>query len=144
MSLKNILLDAVDQLEKAQAAAEQQLTTAKADQVVATEQQAAANKATKEADKARQRLQEAQDMVNLGDSLSGREKAVKQVEVDQKLKSNDLAKWENKLFDIQTRQEAKDKELIERERAVSVRERDYKATAQQEIVAGLVKNLVSK
>lgn len=63
--------------------------------------------------------------------------------VDQKtkasIKNNELARWENKLVEIETRQETKEKELRTREADQRTREKTYKETLQKEFIEDLKK-----
>lgn len=141
MQLRKLLNDAVDQLEVKDSAAARLLEEAEDKLRQANESQTQAEKSAADALKALERLEKAQDLVALAESLTGRERAVKEVETAQKLKATELAKWENKLFGIQERQDKKDAELVAREQAVAIKEREYKETAREEIVTSLVKNL---
>lgn len=63
--------------------------------------------------------------------------------IDQKtqasIKNNDLVRWENKLVEIENRQDAKEKELQTREVIQAKKEADYKERLQKEFIEDLKK-----
>lgn len=73
------------------------------------------------------------------EGLTEVEKEIMDKKTEASIKHNELVRWENKLVEIETRQEAKEKELTKREADQRVREKTYKETLQKEFIEDLKK-----